>query len=181
LIAAETRIATGSVASGREALAKATAGGAASANDLVYAADLHSSLGEHARAGELLRKSVEMDKKNVRSRVALARALIAAGRDAEASSELRSALDLDSGNRDAQLELVSLYRRKREPSAALNILVRLLHADIYHFDALILLGETLLDLGREEDARRAFGRVIRFDPSHARAVEHLEALPAEVG
>lgn len=181
LIAAEARIATGSVASGREALDRATSLGETSAADLSYAAELHTSLGEHPRAVEVLKRSIDADRKNVRSRVALARALIAAGQDAEAQSELRAALDLESTNREAQLEMASVYRRKNEPRAAVNLLVRLLHADIYHFDALILLGETLLEMGRVPDARRAFERVIKFDPNHPRAIQHLESLPAEVG
>lgn len=181
LIAAEARIAKGSVAKGREALEHATSSGDAGAGDLAYAADLYTSLGEHARAVELLRRAVAGDRANVRTRVSLARALIATGQDAEAQGELRAALDLDAANQDAQLELVSLYRRKNESRAALNVLVRLLHTDIYHFEALILLGETLLDMGRDADARRAFERVIRFDPNHAVAQRHLESLHAEVG
>lgn len=181
LIAAEARIATGSVASGREALARAVDSSEAEAPDLVYAAELHTSLGDHQRAVELLRKSASSDRNNVRTRVALARALIAAGRDSEAQGELRAALDLDAFHQAAQLELVSLYRRKNEPRAALNVLVRLLHTDIYHFEALILLGETLLDMSRDADGRRAFERVLRFDPTHQRALQHLEAFPAEVG
>jgi cellulose synthase operon protein C len=181
LIAAEARIATGEVASGRQALARATEQAGSDASDLAYAAELHTSLGEHARAVELLKQSVSSDRNNVRTRIALARALIAAGRDAEAQGELRAALDLDATNVEAHLELVSLYRRKNEPRAALNLLVRILHTDIYNFGALILLGETLVDLGRDADARRAFERVIRFDPNHADAMRHLDALPAEVG
>ena len=181
LIVAEARIATGAVASGREALARAIDEGSGRATDLAYAAELHTSLGEHQRAVELLKKSVSVDRNSIRRRIALARALIAAGQDAEALGELRAALDQEPANQDAQLELVSLFRRKREPRAALNVLVRLLHTDIYHFGALILLGETLLDLGRESDARRAFERVIRFDPNHETAIRHLESLQAEVG
>lgn len=181
LIAGEARIATGAVGTGREALARAVDSMNVTAADLAYAADLHTSLGEHTRAVELLRRSTAAEKNNVRTRVALARALIAAGHDAEAQAELRAALELDAANQDAQLELVSLYRRKNESRAALNLLVRLLHTDIYNFGALILLGETLLDMGREADAKRAFERVIRFDPNHTAANEHLAALPAEVG
>ena len=181
LIVAEARIATGAVASGREALARAVDGAGGNAADLACAAELHTSLGEHLRAVELLKKSVSLDRSNVTRRIALARSLIAAGQDAEALGELRGALDQEPANQDAQLELVSLYRRKSEPRAALNVLVRLLHTDIYHFGALILLGETLLDLGRESDARRAFERVIRFDPNHQVAMRHLESLQAGVG
>ncbi len=181
LTVAEARISTGSVGTGREALARAINATGASASDLAYAADLHTSLGEHARAVELLRRSTAADKSNVRTRVALARALIADGHDAEALAELRLALEFDATNQDAQLELASAYRRKNESRAALNVLVRLLHTDIYHFGALILLGETLLDTGRESDARRAFERVTRFDPNHAGALGHLASLPAEVG
>ncbi|MDQ6718580.1 MAG: tetratricopeptide repeat protein [Gemmatimonadota bacterium] len=181
LIAAEARISTGSVGTGREALASAIDSTDAGAPALAYAAELHTSLGEHARAVELLRRSSAADKRNVPTRVALARALIAAGHDAEAQAELRAALELDASNQDAQLELVSLYRRKNESRAALNVLVRVLHTDIYHFGALILLGETLLEMGRDADGRRAFERVIRFDPDQTAAKAHLAALPAEVG
>ena len=181
LIAAEARIAKGSVGKGREALERATSARGVSAADVAYAADLYTSLGDHARAVELLRKSVASDRANVRTHISLARALIATGQDAEAQGELRTALDLDAANQDAQLQIVSLYRRKNESRAALNVLVRLLHTDIYHFEALILLGETLLDTGHDADARRAFERVIRFDPNHAAAQRRLESLHAEVG
>jgi hypothetical protein len=36
-------------------------------------------------------------------------------------------------------------------------------------------------MSRYADAKRAFERVTRFDPSHAGALERLESLPAEVG
>ncbi len=53
---------------------------------------------------------------------------------------------------------------------ALPLLVELLERDAYNFEALIALGETLLALGRREDAAYAFQRVLRFEPRHAGAL-----------
>jgi len=180
LILAEARIGTGAVAAGRGALAGIAESGAIGAADLGHAAALHTSLGEHARAAELLGKSVELEPKNVQNRIALARALIASGDDVAADAELRSALDLDASNQPAQIELASLHRRRDEPRAALNLLVRLLWKDVYHFDALLMLGETLRDVGRDLDARRAFDRILRFHPGHEAARDYLEQLSAGV-
>jgi cytochrome c-type biogenesis protein CcmH/NrfG len=55
---------------------------------------------------------------------------------------------------------------------SLLLLVDLLQRDPYHFNALIALGETLLDLGRTTDAEHAFARVLRFDPNHVGALYH---------
>jgi tetratricopeptide (TPR) repeat protein len=46
-------------------------------------------------------------------------------------------------------------------------------------DALLSLGEVLLEVGRREDALTAFGRVLRFDPGHAGALYHEGVLLAE--
>jgi cytochrome c-type biogenesis protein CcmH/NrfG len=59
------------------------------------------------------------------------------------------------------------------------LLIELLLRDPYHFDALIALGETLLDLDMKEDAVTAFARVLRFDPKHVGALYHEGALLAE--
>jgi thioredoxin-like negative regulator of GroEL len=124
----------------------------------------------------LLGRSSDLDPKNVATRIALARSHIATGDDESAAAELRVALGMDASNQPAQLELASLHRRRNEPRAALHLLVNILRRDIYNFDALILLGETLLDLGREQDGRAAFERVVRFDPAHRGARKRLDRL-----
>jgi TolA-binding protein len=40
---------------------------------------------------------------------------------------------------------------------------------VYHFAALVVLGESLLDMKRTRDAARAFARVLKFDPNHSTA------------
>jgi len=52
------------------------------------------------------------------------------------------------------------------------LLVELLSEDPYEFDALVLLGRSLLDDGRPGQALEAFDRVLRFVPDHAEALFH---------
>jgi cellulose synthase operon protein C len=66
----------------------------------------------------------------------------------------------------ASLELASVYRAMGRPSEALRRSVGLLRANVYHFAALVVLGESLLDLKRTRDAARAFARVLKFNPNH---------------
>jgi TolA-binding protein len=47
--------------------------------------------------------------------------------------------------------------------------VGLLRRNVYHFAALVVLGESLLDMKRTRDAARAFARVLKFNPNHAGA------------
>ena len=71
---------------------------------------------------------------------------------------------------------LSDYPRLASP---LDLLVELLRRDPYNFDALIALGETLMEMGRKADAAVAFGRVKRFDPSHAGAAYYEGVLLSE--
>ena len=66
----------------------------------------------------------------------------------------------------AALELANVYRAMGRPTDALRRVVGLLRQNVYHFAALVLLGESLLDLKRTRDAARAFARVLKFDPNH---------------
>ena len=52
----------------------------------------------------------------------------------------------------------------------------LIRRDVYHFAALIGLGEILIDLAREADAHKAFERVLRFDPNHSEALRYHRLL-----
>jgi cellulose synthase operon protein C len=56
--------------------------------------------------------------------------------------------------------------------------VELLAGDPYHFDALLLLGQVLMDEGRRADARTAFARILRFDAGRADALFHLGVVAA---
>ena len=74
--------------------------------------------------------------------------------------------------------MASLKRVTGRPREAVGLLVDLLQADPYNFEALIALGETLLTMGRTDDARTAFTRVRRFDPTHAGAIFYEGVLAA---
>ena len=60
--------------------------------------------------------------------------------------------------------------------AAAPASVALIRRDVYHFAALIALGEILIDLARETDATNAFERVLRFDPNHSEALRYHRLL-----
>jgi cytochrome c-type biogenesis protein CcmH/NrfG len=79
---------------------------------------------------------------------------------------------------EATLELASLKRVTGRSREAVDLLVDLLQADPYNFEALIALGETLLTMGRAADARVAFTRVLRFDPTHVGAIFYIGVLAA---
>ena len=74
------------------------------------------------------------------------------------------------------MELVGPYRRTGRSRSALPRIVALIRRDVYHFTALIALGEILIDLARESDALKAFERVLRFDPNHAEALRYRRLL-----
>jgi tetratricopeptide (TPR) repeat protein len=63
----------------------------------------------------------------------------------------------------------------------LALLVELLERDPYHFDALVALGETLLEVDRPADAATAFARVLRFQADHVAALFHEGVLFARQG
>jgi cytochrome c-type biogenesis protein CcmH/NrfG len=90
-----------------------------------------------------------------------------------------AALDAVPTYAEATLELAKLRRMSGRADASLPLLIDLLQRDPYHFDALIVLGETLLVLGRKADAVTAFTRVLRFDPNHVGALYHDGVLLAE--
>src|SRR5690606_25464295 len=75
--------------------------------------------------------------------------------------------------REASLALADLVRRTKSPGLAVSMLIPVLTADPYDFDALTLLGHALLEEGRTAQALEAFERVLRFDPAHAGALFHL--------
>jgi tetratricopeptide (TPR) repeat protein len=80
------------------------------------------------------------------------------------------ALDLLPTFIAAALGRADLARRTESPKAAIALLVDLLNADPYEFEALLLLGRALLDDGRAAQALEAFDRILRFLPQHAEAL-----------
>ena len=88
----------------------------------------------------------------------------------EAEAHLVAALETLPTYAGATLALATIYRMTGRQQAAVTLLVDLLLRAPYHFDALVCLGETMLELGRKADAATAFQRVLVFDPEHAAAM-----------
>lgn len=87
-----------------------------------------------------------------------------------ARSAYARALELLPTFTPATLAIADLVRRTDSPRAAVHLLVDLLSAEPYDFDALQLLGRALLDDGRTGPALEAFDRVLRFQPEHPEAL-----------
>jgi tetratricopeptide (TPR) repeat protein len=100
---------------------------------------------------------------------------------AEAEQELTAALELVPTFAEATLELAFLWRATDRGHDALALLVELLERDPYHFDALVALGETLLEVNRPGDATTAFARVLRFQADNVAALFHMSTLIARQG
>jgi tetratricopeptide (TPR) repeat protein len=138
--------------------------------------DLYGALGDSGEAISAYRASLAVDERQVETRVALGRLLAKAGDDTAAIRELETVLVTAPNHDAAVVELVGPYRRTGRSRSALPRVVALIRRDVYHFEALIALGEILIDLAREADAMNAFERVLRFDPNHSEALRYHRLL-----
>ena len=97
-----------------------------------------------------------------------------------ADKELSAVGSVQSDDKVA-VEVASVHRAMGRPREALRRVVDLLKMNVYHLSALVVLGETLLDLKRTRDAARAFARVLKFDPNHAVARKYSQIAQLENG
>jgi tetratricopeptide (TPR) repeat protein len=176
LLAAEARVASLDEQGAREILVALKKNYAKNANVMKRTGDLYASLGDAPEAIAAYRASLSIDERQAETRVSLGRLLARAGDDTGAIRELESVLVTAPNHDAAVVELVGPYRRTGRSRSALPRIVALVRRDVYHFDALIALGEILIDLARERDAVRAFERVLRFDPNHSEALRYRALL-----
>jgi tetratricopeptide (TPR) repeat protein len=176
LLAAEARVASLDKGGAREILAALRKSDDRNANVMKRVGDLYASLGDSADAVAAYRASLAIDERQVDTRVALGRLLAKAGDDMGAIRELETVLVTAPNHDAAVVELVGPYRRTGRSRSALPRVVALIRRDVYHFSALIALGEILIDLARESDALNAFERVLRFDPNHGDALRYYRLL-----
>ena len=176
LLAAEARVASLDKAGAREILVSLQRSEGRNANVLKRVGDLYGALGDSSEAIGAYRGSLAIDERQVETRVALGRLLAKAGDDTAAIRELESVLVTAPNHDAAVVELVGPYRRTGRSRSALPRVVALVRRDVYHFAALIALGEILIDLARENDALNAFERVLRFDPNHSEALRYHRLL-----
>ena len=176
LLAAEARVASLDKPGAREILVSLHRSEGRNANVLKRVGDLYAALGDSSEAISAYRGSLAIDERQVETRVALGRLLAKAGDDTGAIRELESVLVTAPNHDAAVVELVGPYRRTGRSRSALPRVVALVRRDVYHFAALIALGEILIDLAREIDALNAFERVLRFDPNHSDALRYHRLL-----
>jgi tetratricopeptide (TPR) repeat protein len=110
--------------------------------------------------------------------VLLAKCFAARGEFDIAEKELSTLGALPADVRVA-LELASVHRAMGRPREALRRVVEVLRSNMYHLAALVVLGESLLDLKRTRDAARAFARVLKFDPENATARKYSQIVRLE--
>jgi len=176
LLAAEARVASLDKPGAREILITLQKSEARNANVLKRVGDLYAALGDSYEAIAAYRASLGIDERQTEARISLGRLLAKAGDDTAAIRELEAVLVTAPNHDSAVVELVGPYRRTGRSRSALPRIVALIRRDVYHFAALIALGEILIDLARESDALKAFERVLRFDPNHAEALRYRRLL-----
>ncbi len=142
----------------------------ASAALMHFVGDVALSAGNAEQALSCYRRALSLDASRPSARVAIARLLRVRGDLVAARLELLAALSAAPGWRDATLELVELHRAADRVQDALSLLTTHLERTPTDLDALVLLGETLARLGRNDDARVAALRVLRHDPAHGAAL-----------
>ncbi|HET9775957.1 MAG TPA: tetratricopeptide repeat protein [Gemmatimonadaceae bacterium] len=176
LLAAEARVASFDKNGARDIMIGLQRTEGRNANVMKRVGDLYAALGDQADAIAAYRASLAADERQIDTRISLGRLLARAGDDSGAIRELETVLVTAPNHDLAVVELVGPYRRTGRSRSALPRIVALVRRDVYHFTALIALGEILIDLARESDALKAFERVLRFDPNHAEALRYHRLL-----
>src|SRR2546423_1229672 len=176
LLAAQARVASLDKPGAREILITLQKSESRNANVLKRVADLYAQLRDTPEAIAAYRGSLGIDGRQTDARISLGRLLATAGDDTAAIRELEAVLVTAPNHDIAVVELVGPYRRTGRSRSALPRIVALIRRDVYHFAALIALGEILIDLARDSDALKAFERVLRFDPNHAEALRYRRLL-----
>lgn len=125
------------------------------------------------RAMAEIRRAMARGADEKEGQVLLAKCFAARGEFEVAERELATLGALPASDRVA-LELASVHRAMGRPREALRRVVDVLKSNVYHLAALVMLGESLLDLKRTRDAARAFARVLKFDPNHAVARKYSQ-------
>ena len=125
------------------------------------------------RAMAEIRRAMARGADEKEGQILLAKCFAARGEFEVAERELATLGALPASDLVA-LELASVHRAMGRPREALRRVVEVLKSNVYHLAALVVLGESLLDLKRTRDAARAFARVLKFDPEHAVARKYSQ-------
>jgi len=176
LLAASARDAGGDHAGARQVLEQALRAAPMRVDVLKFLGDVARRDADLEAAVACYRNALAIDDGYASVRLELARVHAERREDDQAERELLAAIDSVPSYADAIVELARLRLRLERGADALPPLIELLERDSYHFDALMALGDALLQMGNRDDAAIAYGRVLRFDPSHAAAQQALALL-----
>jgi tetratricopeptide (TPR) repeat protein len=152
---------------------------AAAVPDYTLATD-YISKGLFDRALGEIRRAMARGADEREGMVLLGKCFAARGDYEVAEKEFVAVLGAAPADDTAALELASVYRAMGRPADALRKVVGVLRENVYHFTALVVLGESLLDLKRTRDAARAFARVLKFDPNHRIARKYSSLAAGEL-
>ena len=172
LLVARVRMECGEHEGARVLLEQAHASAPSRADVLKQLGDLAREAGNADGAVSAYYHAVQLDADFALARFELARMLAARGDVTGAEAQLLGALEAVPTYVDAALELSRVRRRFGRGREALDPLIELLGRDPYNLEALMELGQGLLELQRLDDAAVAFDRVLRFDPRNAAALYH---------
>ncbi|HMC54610.1 MAG TPA: tetratricopeptide repeat protein [Gemmatimonadaceae bacterium] len=176
LLAAAARDAGGDHAGARELLEVALRVAPMRVDVLKFLGDVARRAADLDAAVACYRNALAIDDGYASVRLELARVHAERDESDDAERELLAAIDSVPSYADAIVELARLRLRLERGADALPPLIELLERDSYHFDALMVLGDALFQMGNRDDAAIAYGRVLRFDPSHVPAQQALASL-----
>ncbi len=149
-------------------------------------AEIHATIARLARSqGDLAaaehgwREALKRDTTNHDYAIELSALLYERGEDREAESLLAQVCDDDPLRGDAVLALAKLRRTSGRAADTVESLAAFLAARPYDLEVLASLGESLFVLDRLPDARFAFERILRFDPSQVVALYFKGVLAAQ--
>ena len=115
------------------------------------------------RAGIALQTIVRIDESDADAWYTLGEVEEAQDNLARAEGCYKRVLEISRGHGGAAISLSSLYRGRGEFNSAVNVLVDLLIFQPSDMEALLALGQSLLDAGRDEPALQAFRSVLARD------------------
>ena len=136
---------------------------------------------QYSVAAELFEKAVAADSKDYGAHFQLALAYSLIGKDADAISHYKTALELKPGLYQAQLDLGILLVRGKEPAAAVPFLKSAVEQRPQEFRPAFYLADALLATGQLDQAQAAYTTALELNASSAAAESGLGHVLARQG
>ncbi|MFT5390941.1 MAG: putative PEP-CTERM system TPR-repeat lipoprotein [Gammaproteobacteria bacterium] len=137
---------------------------------------------DSVRASELLERAVELAPQHRDIRVQLALSRLMTGHERAAIDELESILKVDTESVEPARVIAMIHLRKNNFEAALEWADRIdERRPNGNFDSDGLRGAALVGLGRFDEARRTYERILQREPNHITARLNLAELALEQG